>query len=220
MQRDAATLAIGHCCIYQRHSPLYFHWPLVSLSSLEMPLPRTWVDAHFRIEWVPTSPLPISRSKALKTSLNTSIALFFALTPPLGTVMSLLKLNTYGDGQRDVSSSQTAKLKRMQKAMSIDPRIVCHGAFRSSITLLDQLSFTFKAWKGNFNLGDQVELEAHLCQNAILGEGTFSPCLCPQSSLYDTPELSMCQGAASLRGNPLLPDFFLLDVLDKIQYLS
>jgi hypothetical protein len=65
--------------------------------------------------------------------------------------------------------------------------------------------------------GDQVELERHLCWNSELCQRGTAFSL--QHLIYAS-ELPQCQWPSRLRGNPLSPDFFLLDVLDKIQYLS
>jgi hypothetical protein len=63
-----------------------------------------------------------------------------------------------------------------------------------------------------------VELEAHLRWNAVLC--LRSGIAFSLEGVNDTSELGEGQGAASLRGNTLPPDFFLLDVLEEIQYLS
>jgi hypothetical protein len=68
------------------------------------------------------------------------------------------------------------------------------------------------------NPGDQVKLEAHLRWNAILHQRSgiaFS-----LEGMYNTLELGEGQGVASLRGNTLPPNFFLLDALDEVQNLS
>jgi hypothetical protein len=51
-----------------------------------------------------------------QTTNNTSIARFFALTPPLGTVISLLKLSTHGDNCRADTSNKRDKFNRTQNA--------------------------------------------------------------------------------------------------------
>jgi hypothetical protein len=78
--------------------------------------------------------------------------MFFAVCPLFGTSASSLNKNTYDKTPALALacifiSIQIAKLSRTQNVASIDPKIICQGASRSSPTFFDQFNFVFKQFE-------------------------------------------------------------------------